>query len=176
MREFGVTKGIIHVCALATMPHIVASNRAAHLISLINAEMLPATPAGLAPERHLKLVMNDISAPREGLIPPGAGHVEQLIAFVQDWDRRAPLVVHCWAGISRSSAAAFIAMATLRPDTDEFALARSLRAASQTATPNQRLVALADAILGRDGRMIDAIAEIGRGASAFEGAPYILEC
>ena len=171
-----MTKGIVHVCALATMPHIVASSRAGHLISLINAEMLPATPPHLAPERHMKLVMNDIAAPREGLIPPGVSHVEQLIAFVQEWDRQAPLVVHCWAGISRSSAAAYIAMAALRPDADELELARSLRAASPTATPNQRLVALADASLGRDGRMIRAIAAIGRGASAFEGAPYILEC
>jgi hypothetical protein len=46
---------------------------------------------------------------------------------------------------------------------------------SPTATPNRRLVALADRRLGREGRMAAAIAAIGRGADCFEGAPFALE-
>jgi predicted protein tyrosine phosphatase len=37
------------------------------------------------------------------------------------------------------------------------------------------MVALADDLLGRNGAMVDAIARIGRGAEAFEGAPYRFE-
>ena len=36
------------------------------------------------------------------------------------------------------------------------------------------LIKLADEALGRDGRMRRAIADIGRGADAFEGAPFRL--
>jgi len=49
-----------------------------------------------------------------------------------------------------------------------------LRQNSASATPNARLVAMADKLLGRDGRMIDAIRGIGRGANAFEGTPFIM--
>ena len=62
-----------------------------------------------------------------------------------------------------------------RPQRDEGEIARALRAASPTATPNARLVALADAKLGRAGRMIGAIEAIGRGEECFEGAPFALE-
>ena len=156
------------------MPRIVSASKAGYLISLINAEMLPPTPPELAPERHLKLVMNDISAPRIGLVVPGAEHVERLIRFVREWDRRESMVIHCWAGISRSTAAAYIALTVLNPTANEVDLARQIRAFSTTATPNPRLVALADDALTRDGRMIDAIAAIGRGKSAMEGVPFHL--
>ena len=58
------------------------------------------------------------------------------------------MVIHCFAGVSRSTAAAFIAACALAPKRDEFDVARALRAASPTATPNARLVALADRALG----------------------------
>ena len=58
---------------------------------------------------------------------------------------------------------------------DEFAIARALRAASPTASPNAHLVALADDALGRGGRMNEAIAEIGRGQECSEGEPFTLE-
>ena len=85
------------------------------------------------------------------------------------------MVIHCFAGVSRSTAAAYIAACALSPKRDEFAVARSLRAASPTATPNARLVALADSALQRGGRMNGAIAAIGRGEECFEGTPFTLE-
>jgi predicted protein tyrosine phosphatase len=61
-----------------------------------------------------------------------------------------------------------------RPERDEYGIARRLRDASPYATPNPRLIALADDILGRRGRMVDAIASIGRGEMAIEGNPFAL--
>ena len=85
------------------------------------------------------------------------------------------MVIHCFAGVSRSTAAAFIAACALNPRRDEFEVARVLRAASPTATPNARLVALADEALERRGRMTAAIMEIGHGEECFEGTPFTLE-
>ena len=85
-----------------------------------------------------------------------------------------PLDFHCFAGISRSTAAAYIAACTLAPERSERAIALALREASPTATPNARMVALADDLLGRGGRMVDAVRRIGRGTPAFEGAPFTL--
>jgi predicted protein tyrosine phosphatase len=83
--------------------------------------------------------------------------------------------MHCYAGISRSTAGAYVAACALNPRRDELAIARALRLASPTATPNYRIVALADQALGRAGRMTTAIEHIGRGAMAFEGDPFRLD-
>ena len=91
-----------------------------------------------------------------------------------DWDRKAPLLIHCWAGISRSTAAAFITLCALNPEADEFGLARALRRASATAYPNRRLVALGDEVLSRSGRMIAAVEDIGRGEFAEQGQVFSL--
>jgi predicted protein tyrosine phosphatase len=119
--------------------------------------------------------VHDISTPLDGYVLPEQEHVADLLDFVRGWDRRAPLVVHCYAGISRSTASAFASVCALVPHRDEVSIAQALRRASPTATPNMRIVSLADRLLGRDGRMISAIETIGRGAIAAEGEPFRLE-
>lgn len=165
---------MLHVCSLSKLPETVTATGATSLVTLINAEMSVPTPAGIAPDRHLFLAFNDIVAPVEGLVPASEQHVSDLLDFIRAWDRQAPLVVHCWAGISRSTAGAYVAACALNPDADEYSLAALLRERSPSATPNARIVAIGDKLLGRDGRMIDAIRGIGRGANAFEGSPFVM--
>lgn len=163
----------LHVSPLSKLDATVAACGASHLVTLINTDTKVERPAGIAESRHLFLGMSDIGQPMEGHVLAGQEHIARLIAFVRDWDRAAPLVIHCWAGISRSTAAAYITACALAPERDEAEAAEALRAASPSATPNARLVALADASLGRGGRMIRAIERIGRGADAFEGQPFV---
>jgi predicted protein tyrosine phosphatase len=85
------------------------------------------------------------------------------------------MVVHCYAGISRSTAGAFVAACALNPKRDELQIAQTIRRASRTAQPNARIVSLADAILGRGGRMVRAVETIGPGAGAYEGEPFRLD-
>jgi len=165
----------LHVSSLARLHDTVAAVQASHLVTLINVATKVERPAGILESRHLFLGMSDIAAPMDGHVVPADEHVERFLRFVRDWDRAAPMVIHCWAGISRSTAAAYIAACALAPTRGEDEIAETLRAASPSATPNPRLVALADASLGRDGRMSCAIARIGRGADAFEGAPFRLD-
>ncbi|MCO4054902.1 MAG: protein tyrosine phosphatase [Bosea sp.] len=162
----------IHVSSLSRLHHTVAVTGASDLVTLINVNTKVERPASIEQDRHLFLGLSDIVEPMEGHVTPGADHVSQLLSFVADWGRERPIVIHCWAGISRSTAAAFITVCHLNPARDEVELARLLRHASPSATPNARLVAIADGLLGRDGRMVEAIAGIGRGADAFEGEPF----
>ena len=164
----------LHVSPLSRLDETVAAVRARSLVTLINVGTSVARPAGIAPERHLFLGMSDISQTLDGHVLAGQEHMARLLAFVRDWDRAEPMVIHCWAGISRSTAAAYIAACTLCPERDEDEVADALRDAAPSATPNARLVALADAALGRRGRMIHAIERIGRGADAFEGTPFAM--
>jgi predicted protein tyrosine phosphatase len=99
----------------------------------------------------------------------------QVLAFIRGWDRKAPLVVHCYAGISRSTASAFTAVCALNPHRDEISIARQIRAASPIAQPNRLIVALADRALGREGRMLRAIDEMGPGDMTIEGRPFRID-
>ena len=165
---------MLHVCSLSKLPETVATTGAKSVVTLINAEMNVPTPEGVEPARHLNLSFNDIVDPVDGLVPASEQHIEQFLAFIEGWDRQAPLVIHCWAGISRSTAGAYVAACALNPDADEYALAALLRERSPSATPNARIVAMGDSLLRREGRMIDAIRGIGRGANAFEGTPFVM--
>jgi predicted protein tyrosine phosphatase len=165
----------LHVCSLALIDETVARTGARSLVTLLSPGTAVTRPAAIAPERHLYLAVSDIIAPMPGQVLPEREHLDELIDFVQTWDRTEPMVIHCFAGVSRSTAAAFIAACALNPARDEFEVARAIRAASPTATPNARLVALADDALLREGRMNEAVAGIGPGEQCFEGTPFTLE-
>lgn len=166
---------MIFVCPLSKVDETVARAGAERLVSLLTAGTEVVRPAAIAPENHLLLSMNDIAEAQAGMTLPGEAHVRQLLDFATAWDRTRPLVIHCFAGISRSTASAYIVASALAPQRDEVELAKELRWLSPSATPNPRLIAVADALLGREGRMIAAIKGIGRGADAFEGTPFALE-
>jgi len=162
----------LHVSPLSRLHETVTAVRARHLVTLINVGTVVERPAGIDADSHLFLGMSDISQALDGHVLAGQDHVVRLLAFLRGWDRQAPMVIHCWAGISRSTAAAFIAACAFGPERDEEAIADTLRVAAPSATPNARLVALADTMLARNGRMVRAIERIGRGADAFEGTPF----
>lgn len=164
----------LHVCSLARLHETVADTGASHVVTLINVATEVERPASIEADRHLFIGVSDIVDPADGHIVPAAEHVERLLAFARTWPREQPLVIHCYAGISRSTAAAFIVACALFPDRDEADIARALRRSSKSATPNSRLVAVADEILGRKGRMVAAVERIGRGAEAYEGEPFRL--
>ena len=166
---------MIHVCSLARLQETVDTVGATHVVTLLRDAHLIVRPPRIAPDNHLIVRVDDITCPADGYTHACEDHIGDLIEFVQQWDRGAPLVVHCYAGISRSTAGAFTAACALRPDRDEATIAQALRRASPTATPNLLIVSLADRALGRDGRMVRAIEAIGQGRAAFAGEPFRLD-
>lgn len=166
---------MIHVCSLARLHATVAATRARHVVTLLKQIELVTRPPTVPAENHLQVRVDDVVEPIDGHIHPAEEHVAALIDFVQRWPRTTPLVVHCFAGISRSTAAAFIAACALRPDHDERAIAQAIRKASPTASPNALLVAHADRALNRSGRMIEAVRAIGPGTAAQEGVGFRLD-
>src|ERR1700674_4331160 len=166
---------MIHVCSLARLHETVEETGALHVVTLLKQTDRVERPSSVAEANHLILGMDDIAVPMDGYIIPAEEHVTRLIEFVRGWDRARPLVLHCFAGISRSTAGAYVAACALNPRRDEWAIARELRRASATASPNIRIVSLADRMLGRDGRMVAAIDAIGRGEMAYEANPFRLD-
>ncbi len=158
---------MIVVCPAAYAPDLCRETRPSHVLGLI-------APGDAAPDldgvpRRLVLAFNDIVTPRPGLVPPDHADIAAILGLGLSWTGERPLLVHCALGISRSTAAAFVLACAAGPDRPEREIAHALRAACPCATPNALMVALADRQLGRDGRMVDAVAAIGRGA---DYAPY----
>ena len=165
---------MIIVGPLNKVQTLVDAHDVSHVVTMLAPDTPHDAPRGIATERHLRLYFHDIVQQMDGHVPPKAADAERLIAFLQGWDREKPMLIHCWAGISRSTAAAYTALCLFRPQADEEELAWELRDASPSATPNRLIVSFTDHILGRDGRMVKAIEKIGRGADAFEGTPFRL--
>lgn len=165
---------MIYVCPLSEIEAVAQQAGASHVMTLINEATPVQTPSSVSTNNHLRLTMNDINEPMPGLIHPTEDHVTAIIEFALRWDQRAPMVVHCWAGISRSTAAAYTALCSLNSDVSEHVLANHMRQASPTAHPNRLIISLADRMLGRSGRMVEAIEAIGRGEMVMEGQPFAL--
>jgi predicted protein tyrosine phosphatase len=173
-RADGRRTGAIHVCPLRAVPETVLHSRASHLLTWLQDDIIVETPSPIRPERHIRFHIHDISEPLLGYVAPGQDHIEQLIQFAREWDGQGPIVVHCWAGISRSTAAAYTALCAINPGVPEELIAARLREASPTASPNRLMIRLADATLGRNGRMVRAVEGIGRGVLASEAVPFSL--
>jgi predicted protein tyrosine phosphatase len=166
---------MIHVCSLARLHDTVTETGASHIVTLLRLIDRVQRPATVAESNLLILGMDDIATPMEGYTHPAEEHVSNLIEFVRRWDRRAPVVMHCYAGISRSTAGAFISACALNPGRDEATIARAIRQSSKTAMPNIMLVGHADRILKRKGRMIAAVEALGPGVPSLEGEPFRLD-
>lgn len=162
---------MIHICSLARLNDTVATTGARHVVTLLRDIVVPRPP-GIARADHLVLRIDDIIDPLDGYTAPLDDHVDQLVKFVARWDRSAPIVFHCYAGISRSTASAFAAACALNPHRDEVMIAQQMRRASLTAFPNRLIVSLADRALGRNGRMMRALDEMGPGDMSIEGRPF----
>jgi predicted protein tyrosine phosphatase len=162
----------VYVCPLARVPSAVLELKPSHLITLLDPKDVIPTPEGIAPDRHLKIGINDVSVPHPDHVAPEPHHVERVINFIDTWSGDAPLLVHCWAGISRSSATAFIALCMRNDGHDEFDILAEMRARAPHIQPNRRIVGFADTILGRDGRMIEALDALGPGRIVYEGALF----
>jgi predicted protein tyrosine phosphatase len=164
---------MIVVSPLEHLDATVARHRPSHVLTLLSPGHQENAPREPALEQHLQLYFHDITETRPGLIAPDREGVAAIVDFARSWTGARPMLVHCWAGISRSSAAAFM-IACARNDGFERAVADELRRRAPFATPNRLMVALADTVLQRSGRMVEAIERIGRGADAFQGSPYEL--
>lgn len=166
----------IIVCPLSRAPEIARERKPSHVVSLLD----PGSPFPSLPgydERHLRIEIHDIEAEAEGLDALCDKRMRNILDFVGQWERDEPILIHCYAGISRSTATAFITACAHNPNADEEEIALALRTASPTASPNRRFIALADAELGRNGRMTRAIDKIGRGphwSEVGEAKPFFI--
>ncbi len=158
------------ISSLDGVANAYETHKPARVISLLSEdEALPAFE-GLDPARHLKLYV-ERDACSLTISNAARRRAEEIVAFLRAWDRTGDILIHCNLGVSRSMAAGFITLCLFRND-DEAAIAQELRNAAPHADPCPLIVAYADDLLSRDGRMLDAIEDLPPPCSA-TGAPVL---
>jgi predicted protein tyrosine phosphatase len=151
----------IFVCPLSRLPENLARHQPERVVSLLDPDMEFPDLGPAYADRHLRLMFHDIHVPCENMVVPGAKHIDLLLTFLKQWNPQNGILIHCRAGIGRSTAAAFVAACLHNPEVDELQIAAHLRSASPFARPNETLIRIADMALGRKGRMSAAIASTG---------------
>ena len=164
----------IHVSNLADLEARLHAVRPSHLVSMLADDAFPETPEWIADADHLRLRFHDIAEPLPDHVAPGGHHLHSLIDFARGWPGEAPIVVHCFAGVSRSTAALTV-LALHNPGRDGAGIAQSgprgggrgtqfeaeaaalLRARAPHAYPNRLMIRLVDEILALDGRLVAAV-------------------
>ena len=151
----------IWVCSLMRARALVEYHKPAGVISLLDPQERFPDFAGYDTNTHLRVTMDDVAHDDdERRVAPSTEHIQSIIDFASNWDQSAPLLVHCHAGVSRSSAAAFIISCALNPRSELADIAQIIRRNSLTARPNKRMVAIGDKLLKRRGRMSVALEAI----------------
>lgn len=164
--------GDLHVCPLSGLPQVAPRLGSFHLLTLLSPDHAGERLGDLACDRHLQLSFHDIVEAKPHLVAPDNEIMQAIVDFGRGADDHR-MLIHCWAGISRSSAAAYVIACDRNPGF-ESEIADELRRRAPSVTPNRLMVELADDLLERNGRMVAATARIGRGMDAFEGETYRL--
>ena len=165
---------MIHVCSLSRLHRDRRGHRCAPC-RVAARRQRGASGASVRAENHLWLRLHDMSRRSTAMSCRAKSTSPSCISFRARLGSRAPLVVHCFSRHQPLDRERLRGRLRAQPQRDEREIAQALRRASPTATPNIRIVALADQMLGRDGRMIAAIETIGRGDLAAEANPFRLD-
>jgi predicted protein tyrosine phosphatase len=145
----------------------------AYLVSLIENADAVATPAYIDPNNHLRLSFHDIEYEIPGTSPSQAD-IEKIIEVALRWNSSSdPILVHCIAGVSRSSAAGLIIASVRQPDKED-KLAWLLKQQAPYCHPNRLMIKLADQVLSLEGKLVDAVAYMGEPDETVRPQPFVL--
>jgi predicted protein tyrosine phosphatase len=148
----------VSVCGLNELSAFATAG-VSHVVSILDPDWPdPSVFAGYPPHSRITYRFDDVIEVMDGFAAPGAAEVETLLALGErlTGEPVVHLLVHCHAGVSRSTAAAAILMAQHNSGREDEVFAR-IQEIRPRSWPNSRLVALADVLLGRQGALSAAL-------------------
>jgi predicted protein tyrosine phosphatase len=154
------------ICGIEELPDH-AERQVSHVLSIIDPDRSPLDAFGSYGEHaRLELRFHDIIEDMPGREAPQPHHVEQVLAFGRDIMREPEpvrhLLVHCHAGVSRSTAAMTLLLAQAQPHLSAPEVLQQVLAIRAKAWPNLRMLTFGEEQLGRPGEFSGAVGEIYR--------------
>jgi len=150
-----------------------------HVVSILDpAWPVPDIFAEFPDHDRLELRFHDIidEAPGTGYDAPQLHHVEQVLAFGRQLTaagRGHRVLVHCHAGISRSTAALLLILAQAEPERPADDIIADIVGIRSKTWPNLRMIEIGDRLLGRDGALVAAVRR--RHRTVLETQPHIAD-
>ena len=138
-----------------------------HVLSILDPEWpVPEAFGGFGEHAKLELRFHDVIEETPGRVAPERDDVEAILAFGRDLQGEpaaaARILVHCHAGISRSTASMALLLAQARPSLPAGRILQGILGIREKAWPNLRLLEMGDALLGRGGALPAAAADLYR--------------
>lgn len=129
-----------------------------HVLSILDPDSPEPEPLSIFEvHRRLRLRFHDVIESQPGWIAPERWDVELLLTFARDLGASGThLLIHCHAGVSRSTAAATLVLAQRRPEQPAEEVLTEVVRLRPRAWPNLRILELGDDILGRNGEIVAA--------------------
>ncbi len=153
---FGIT-----VCGIEELAGHCTTG-ASHVLSILDPDFpVPEAFGTFGEHAKLELRFDDIVEDVAGQRAPSADDVARILAFGRDLVAEprpsAHLLVHCHAGISRSTAAMALIVAQTLPDAPADTVVGLVHGIREKAWPNLRLIEFGDAQLRRNGTLVAAV-------------------
>jgi predicted protein tyrosine phosphatase len=151
---------------------------ASHVLSILDPDWpVPEAFGSFGEHKKLELRFHDVIEEEAGRAPPQKEDVVRLLEFGRDLMAEPPedahLLVHCHAGISRSTASMALILAQGLRDLSARQVLQEVLRVRPKAWPNLRIIELGDALLSQNGEMIAAAIEIYR--RQLETRPHLAE-
>jgi predicted protein tyrosine phosphatase len=154
----------ITICGIPELAQHSAAG-VTHVLSILGPNS-PDPPefAAFPPHRRLILRFHDVIELQSDQIAPTREDVERLLVFGREASETpgAHLLVHCRAGVSRSTAAAALILMQANPEWSASAALNAIAAIRPRAWPNLLILEFGDALLGRNGDVVAAAGAIYR--------------
>ncbi len=149
-----------------------------HVLSILDPEWpVPEVFGQFGEHEKLELRFHDIIEPTRDMVLPTEDHVVQLLTFGRDLlaepSPSAHLLVHCHAGVSRSTASMALILAQALPERPAREILREIVRIRPQAWPNLRLLEMGDTLLSRQGELVAAAHQIYR--LQLETRPHLAE-
>jgi len=152
---FGIT-----VCGIEELAGH-CSTGASHVLSILDPDYpVPEAFGAFGEHEKTEVRFHDIIDETPGLLLPQPEHVERILALgrslLSEPAATAHLLVHCHAGISRSTASMALILAQALPEQPADTVLALVHGIREKAWPNLRLIEMGDAMLGRGGALVEA--------------------
>jgi predicted protein tyrosine phosphatase len=150
-----------------------------HVLSILDPDWpVPEAFGAFREHARLELRFHDVIDSRiDGTMAPQSEHVAGMLSFGRrlsaGLERDAHLLVHCHAGVSRSTAAMALILAQAMPAVAADRIFAEVLRTRPRAWPNLRMIEFGDALLSRDGDLVAAAAGLYR--TQLESGQYLAE-
>ena len=148
----------VHVCSLHQVREIDVSTYDG-IITIEDTTIREPFRVQTDEPKQLILRFDDINEPIDDYVIPQMSHIKRALDFA-DKIEDGSLLVHCHAGISRSSAIALAVIAKRLGSGKEEEAIKTLEDINPNCRPNNSMVEMTDELLERDGKLYDKVFEV----------------